>query len=565
MVDSGRGRRQRRRDPVISPVLRPMLWSALLGAVAAAVLAAPAYAEPGVPVTVPDSGSRPTVSSPLLLPGGVAAPGLPGQPAPGVAAPATDPLQAQITAVETRIGQLGTQLLQLEQQRTEAETQLRTAERDLEFARDALTGAQRRADTAAAQALKAAAALPPGEFATDLRDLTMLQRLHRGDRREESTNAAASQLTRARTDEQTAYQAYLSAESRAKGIQEQYAATEKALRAEEAKLLKLREEHSARLVELARQQEAVEQQLGAGYLGGESVDGLAAHPTALAALAYAKRQLGDPYLWAAEGPDRFDCSGLIWAAYRSAGYYDLPRVSRDQYYATRSRTVARNALLPGDLVFFASGSSWTSIHHMGMYIGGGKMIHAPTTGDVVKISTVSWSRLYAATRVVGAVPAPSTPPKPKPKPTPKPTPSKPTTPTPTPTGKPKPTPTTPSPTPSPTDSPSPSPSGSTSPSPTGQASPSGSAVPTASASASLAPSGSASPSASGSTSPLPKPTGQASPSAGSSPSVGASTSVPATTAASSSAGPETSASTSASASTSPTTSTSASPSASTGS
>ena len=130
-----------------------------------------------------------------------------------------------------------------------------------------------------------------------------------------------------------------------------------------------------------------------------------AHPRALAAVRYALAQLGDPYVWAAEGPNAFDCSGLMWAAYRTAGadYFGLPRVARDQYYATRHRTVAPSALLPGDLIFFASSSSWTSVHHVGMYIGEGKMVHAPTFGDVVRIAPVDTSRIYAATRIFGAV------------------------------------------------------------------------------------------------------------------------------------------------------------------
>ena len=162
------------------------------------------------------------------------------------------------------------------------------------------------------------------------------------------------------------------------------------------------------LIEIERQQEAAEQQIGAGYVSNQSISGMAAHPRALAAVRYALAQLGDPYKWSEEGPNQFDCSGLMWAAYRSPGadYFDLPRVSRDQYAATRGRTVPQSALLPGDLLFFASGSSWTTIHHVGMYIGNGKMVQAPTTGDVVKISVVRWSRLYAATRVIGAVPAP---------------------------------------------------------------------------------------------------------------------------------------------------------------
>ncbi|RIV36118.1 C40 family peptidase [Micromonospora radicis] len=469
MVDSEHGRRQRRRHPVISPVLRPMLWSALLSAVAATVLAAPAYAEPGVPVTVPDTGSRPTVTGPFQLPGAA-----PADPNPGVVAPSVSPgasaLEVQINAAEARVGELGTQLLELEQQRTEAEAQQLSAERDLEFARAAVQQAQQRADQAAAQAIKADAALPPLDFAADLRDLELLRRANRGERAEHATAPAAGELARTRADEQVATEAYTAAESRLRGAQEQYTATQKALRDEEAKLLKLREQNATQLVELARQQERAEQQLGADY-ANQSADGLVAHPTALAALAYARRQLGDPYVWGATGPNSFDCSGLIWSAYRSAGYYQLPRVSRDQYYATRSRTVPRNALLPGDLVFFASGSSWRTIHHMGMYIGDGKMIHAPTTGDVVKISTVRWSRLFAATRVVGAVPAesasptpsatptptPTVKPTPKPSPTPKPTTTPRPTPTPTPSTSPTPAPTSPSPTPTPTGSTTPTP------------------------------------------------------------------------------------------------------------
>ncbi|MER7470567.1 NlpC/P60 family protein, partial [Micromonospora sp. NPDC000018] len=304
-------------------------------------------------------------------------------------------------------------------------------------------------------------------FANDLHELSRLSRIIRGERAEGGTTAAEGELSRARAGEQAASQAMVSAESRLKTAQTEYAAGEKSLRDAEAKLAKLRRDNAAQLIELERQQEAADQQLGAGYIGNETANGLAAHPTALKALAYAKAQLGDPYLWAAEGPDRFDCSGLIYAAYRSAGYYELPRVSRDQYYATRSRTVSRSALLPGDLLFFASGTSWTTIHHMGMYVGGGKMIHAPTTGDVVKISTVRWSRLYAATRVIGAVPAPTSTPTPTPTPT-KPKPTGSATPTPKPTSpSPSPTPST-SPSATPTGSPSPttSPSASTSPTPT---------------------------------------------------------------------------------------------------
>jgi cell wall-associated NlpC family hydrolase len=457
MADSGHGRRQRRRSPVISPVLRPALWSALLGAVAAAVLATPAYAEPPLPNTIPDAGARPVAAAGLRLPGGMA-PGatLPGTPGPPTSNLGNGPLAIQISAAEAQFGALGEQLLGLREQRTVAEAQLATADRDLKLAEAALVVAQHGADAAAADAFKAAAALPPGEFAADLRDLSRLQQINRGDQAEGGTTAAAGELARARAGREIAYQAFVAVDARARNAREQFTAVEKAMRTQEAALLKLRRDNAAQLVEIERQQEAAEQRLGAAYLAGQSSTGLVASPQALGAVRYALAQLGDPYLWAAEGPDRFDCSGLMWAAYRSAGYQALPRVARDQYYATRAQTVDRSALLPGDLLFFASGSSWTTVHHVGMYIGGGKMVHAPTTGDVVKISTVRWSGLYAATRVVGAVPAPPTS---VPVPTPSPTPTASRTPTPirTATAKPTPRPTRSSPSPSPSTSPPPTP------------------------------------------------------------------------------------------------------------
>jgi cell wall-associated NlpC family hydrolase len=453
MVYSGRGRRQRRRSPVISPVLRPKLWAALLGAIAAAVLATPAYAEPGLPTTVPDTGSRPTVTGSLQLPGG---PPVAGVPAPPVVSIGNGPLAAAIAAGEAQVGTLGEALLVSRQKRVDAQAQLDAAGKALATAQDALLRAQQAADAAAAEAFKAAAALPPGDLAQDIRGLSRLQQITRGEKVDGGTTGVAGELSRARAGEQAAYQKHTEAKEQLAAAEAEFTTGETALRTAEASLLKLRRDNAAALIEIERQQEAAEQQVGAGYVANQSISGMAAHPRALAAVRYALAQLGDPYKWSEEGPDEFDCSGLMWAAYRSPGadYFDLPRVSRDQYAATRSRTVPQSALLPGDLLFFASGSSWTTIHHVGMYIGNGKMVQAPTTGDVVKISVVRWTRLYAATRVIGAVPAPvvTTPPVSTPKPpTPTPTP----TPTKTPTTKPTPTPsptqtTKPTPTPTPT-------------------------------------------------------------------------------------------------------------------
>jgi cell wall-associated NlpC family hydrolase len=95
----------------------------------------------------------------------------------------------------------------------------------------------------------------------------------------------------------------------------------------------------------------------------------------------AKRYLGAPYRWGASGPNAFDCSGFTSFVYRQVGV-SLPRVSRAQINA--GQRVSRSDLQPGDLVFFGS-----PIHHVGIYVGGNSYIHAPRSGDVVKISPLS--------------------------------------------------------------------------------------------------------------------------------------------------------------------------------
>jgi cell wall-associated NlpC family hydrolase len=97
-------------------------------------------------------------------------------------------------------------------------------------------------------------------------------------------------------------------------------------------------------------------------------------------------QLGKPYRYAAVGPGSFDCSGLTMYAWAAAGVR-LPHSSAAQYAGLPH--VAQDQLAPGDLLFYGS-----PIHHVGMYIGNGQYVHAPQTGDVVKVSTI-FRRDYA--------------------------------------------------------------------------------------------------------------------------------------------------------------------------
>jgi cell wall-associated NlpC family hydrolase len=113
---------------------------------------------------------------------------------------------------------------------------------------------------------------------------------------------------------------------------------------------------------------------------------------AAAAVSFAYAKLGSPYVWGATGPDAFDCSGLVQAAYRSAGV-SLPRTTYAQIDA--GRRVSRSELLPGDLVFFYSG-----ISHVGLYIGNGQMIHAPNPSAPVRVAPIDQMPFAGATRVV---------------------------------------------------------------------------------------------------------------------------------------------------------------------
>ncbi|WP_067466982.1 C40 family peptidase [Actinomadura macra] len=109
------------------------------------------------------------------------------------------------------------------------------------------------------------------------------------------------------------------------------------------------------------------------------------------ALRYAMTKIGRPYVWGAAGPSTFDCSGLTMWAYKQVGI-NLPHYTGSQYNA--GTHVSEDQLQPGDLVFFHS-----DLHHMGMYVGGGKMIHAPHTGDVVKIAPIAGRPFAGGVRV----------------------------------------------------------------------------------------------------------------------------------------------------------------------
>lgn len=115
------------------------------------------------------------------------------------------------------------------------------------------------------------------------------------------------------------------------------------------------------------------------------------------AINWARKQLGVQYVWGGESLEEggFDCSGLTQTAYAHAGI-KLPRLAHHQYYASGTHP-RRSELRPGDLVFYGTR---TNIHHVGLYVGSGRMIHAPNSRSRVRFDKITYmSDYYGATRV----------------------------------------------------------------------------------------------------------------------------------------------------------------------
>lgn len=141
-----------------------------------------------------------------------------------------------------------------------------------------------------------------------------------------------------------------------------------------------------KLYELRRQAYGQAQESGSRYTGSiPSISGKAG-----VAVRYAYNAIGKPYVWAAEGPNGYDCSGLTLAAWRAAGK-NLPHNTRQQWGTVAH--ISRSQLQPGDLVFYSG------LGHVAIYVGGNRIIHAPTFGEQVKLSSISIMSVYGYGRV----------------------------------------------------------------------------------------------------------------------------------------------------------------------
>ncbi|MCX3058357.1 C40 family peptidase [Streptomyces beihaiensis] len=205
-----------------------------------------------------------------------------------------------------------------------------------------------------------------------------------------------TQLTSAQTELKKSKQAVQAKLADARDLLSKLTAEEKARLAE----IKRKQEEEARkkAAELAQKQKEAEeaaarqkaqqdQQSGSGTSGSGTSSGSTGSSTsssyatqAAKALAFAKAQIGKPYVWGATGPDSYDCSGLTQAAWKAAGI-SLPRTTWDQVKV--GKTVPLSDIQPGDLVFF-----YDDISHVGLYLGNGIMIHAPKPGAYVREESI---------------------------------------------------------------------------------------------------------------------------------------------------------------------------------
>ena len=162
-----------------------------------------------------------------------------------------------------------------------------------------------------------------------------------------------------------------------KKLAQQSAVAQEKLKKAEAILAKLKKEDRERLARLAQEQEDADQ--ASSIAQAKALGGISGR--AGLAIKFATKQIGDKYVFGADGMTYWDCSGLTMRAYQTAGV-NLPHSSAAQ--SRMGKYVPFNQKKPGDLVFFGR-----PVSHVGIYIGGGKMVHAPRSGSRVKIASAS--------------------------------------------------------------------------------------------------------------------------------------------------------------------------------
>jgi peptidoglycan DL-endopeptidase CwlO len=284
--------------------------------------------------------------------------------------PTIEQVQKQVNALQAQIDQVGQQYVQVGQQVVAAKAQLASVQKQDGTAEALFTAAQSQLRQVAVASFEnanqssIAGLFTTGDPTTVLRQASLLEELG-------STHSAqVAKFLGAAQQVAAARQRVANTEVGIQQLQTQLAA-------KKASLSKLLAASQAQLDSLSLQQQAA---VAAAVIGGGSYVTSATYygPTntpAGKAVAFAYSKLGTWYLWGGTGP-RYDCSGLVQAAWASAGV-SIPRVTYAQYAALPH--IPKSQLRAGDLVFFEG------LGHVGMYVGNGLMIDAPETGKQVRL------------------------------------------------------------------------------------------------------------------------------------------------------------------------------------
>jgi cell wall-associated NlpC family hydrolase len=307
-----------------------------------------------------------------------------------------DDLSTQLELRTEELGQIESQLEKTRGSIAQTERELDRAKRDLALSQDQLA---KRAASIYRNGRTDPVAFFVGvaDFSDLLTRIELFRRIGRQDADTVSSVRDAKrrvELAKSRLEQRESEQTELRAQARSKqsevaealDTQKSYLST---IEADVARLIaderkrqeRIAAERARRVAAALRAQQhhaASSPQIDVSKLGG-------AHSgVVLVAMKY----LGVPYVWGGSTPEGFDCSGLVQYCYAQVGI-QVPRTARDQYFSGSKIPADRLDLLqPGDLVFFAYGKDPEQIHHVGIYAGGGQYIHAPQTGDVVRVSSL---------------------------------------------------------------------------------------------------------------------------------------------------------------------------------
>ena len=312
------------------------------------------------------TGRRATALAAAILAGGLAAYG-------GAAAAQPDPsisqVQARVNTLQSQSDQVGNQYDTVTQQLASAKARLAAVQRKEGGAERRFLAARRALRQVAVGSFEdqnqssTAGLLSAASPGTVLRQASLLQ---------EMTRIHSLQAARF----ESAARQVLSAQAEFRRTETGISQLQAQLAAKKQKLGSLLSQSKATLASLNLQQQ---QQVAASTIGAGGItsatDPYGQGTPALKAVWFVYQQLGKPYLWGGTGPDAFDCSGLMQAAWKYAGA-SIPRDTYSQWSSLPH--VAKSSLQPGDIVFFESEG------HDGMYIGNGMIIDAPSTGEVIR-------------------------------------------------------------------------------------------------------------------------------------------------------------------------------------